>query len=95
MRSGDLSLRPQGLEAKHGAQRAVGDRGQSPLAAEGTVPAEMADGVHPDGQVMGEKSHGQSTTAYEGGEQGQMQMGMEDGSGNVEKRAMVGHLKAD
>lgn len=98
MRSGDLSLRPHGLEAKQGAQRAVGDRGQSPPAADGTVTAQTADGVHPEGQVTGEKqSHGQPTSGLDGAEHGQMgmQSGMEAGSGNVERRAMVGHLKAD
>ena len=88
MRSGDLSLRPAGLEAKQGAQRAVGDRGQaSPHEA-----TEPADGTQVVGQV-GEKAPQGQTTGVDGTEQGQMHTQAEEG--NEEKRAMVGHLKAD
>lgn len=96
MRGGDLSLRPAGLEAKQGAQRAVGDRGQSPPSG-----ASEMDGVQSDGQgqVAGEKSlELQGQTQMVAGTDGQVengQMGMQMEDGNAEKRAMVGHLKAD
>lgn len=86
MRGGDLSLRPPGLEAKQCAQRAVGDRGADSNAA-------LPDGVDQDGNpVMREKPangavHGGLSPRV--GEDGTME------NGNMEKRAMVGHLKAD
>lgn len=96
MRGGDLSLRPVGLEAKQGAQRAVGDRGQSP----GTDAQVPLDGYEAEGDGEGQMAvngrHSQDQATTESGLQGEnVNMYAQTEDGNMEKRAMVGHLKAE
>jgi hypothetical protein len=96
MRSGDLSLRPPGLEAKDCAQRAVGDRGQDGPTAEDCA---KASGIASE-RLDQEKGHHGTPTV--GTPRGPPVMNGQDGiehglpeDGNVEKRAIVGHLKAE
>jgi hypothetical protein len=98
MRGGDLSLRPPGLEAKDCAQRAVGDRGQDAVNAEDYA---KASGIARERLDQEKGHHGTPTVGtpmYGEHMNGQGRDGIEHGipeDGNVEKRAIVGHLKAE
>ena len=98
MRGGDLSLRPAGLEAKDCAQRAVGDRGQDAANAEESA---KATGIAA-GRLDQEKGH--HGTPIPGTPTGEPEplgvpLGDCDGAASeeypTERRAIVGHLKAD
>lgn len=102
MRGGDLSLRPAGLEAKDCAQRAVGDRGQDAPNAEESAKATGIAAV----RLNQEKGH--HGTPIPGTPVGEMlplgpplgeSLGDHDGGVSeenpMERRAIVGHLKAE
>lgn len=98
MRGGDLSLRPAGLEAKDCAQRAVGDRGQDAPNAEESA---RASGIAA-GRLNQEKGH--HGTPITGSPITELQplgepIGDHEATATEEypadRRAIVGHLKAD